>query len=164
MKSSLMQSNYITVSGAKVLQDEVDYLWETERPRVCQGVADAAAEGDRSENAEYIYGKKRMREIDQRLRYLSDRIEKNVIVDVTTIKSDKVYFGSVVDLEADDGRPTTYQIVGPDESDHAQGKISMDSPVGKALLGKRVDDEITVHRPKGTIHYTITNIAAPKTT
>jgi transcription elongation factor GreB len=162
MKASLMQSHYISTAGAKALQDELDYLWEIERPRVCQGVADAAAEGDRSENAEYIYGKKRMREIDQRIRYLSDRIESNTIVDVTKIKTDKVYFGSIVELEDDNGNMTTYQVMGPDEFDHDQGKISMDSPVGKALLGKRVDDDVTVQRPKGTITYTIVQITAPK--
>lgn len=155
-----MSSVYITAEGAQAMQEEVDFLWEQERPRVVRGVTNAAAEGDRSENAEYIYGKKRLREIDKRLEYLGKRMKNWIVVDVSQVKTDRVYFGCHVDCEDEDGNEVSYQIVGPDEFDHAKNQISMDSPVGKALLGKQVDDEVTIKRPKGTVVYVILRIYA----
>lgn len=159
MQASLIKSNYISVEGARVLQAEYDHLWQVERPKVVQGVADAAAEGDRSENAEYIYGKKRLRELDKRLRYLAERLEKLIIVDISQVKTDKVHFGSKVTLEDEEGNIVRYQIVGPDEFDSSRSRISMDSPVGRALLGRCLNDEITVSRPRGEISYTVIKIA-----
>ena len=153
------QSNYITPDGAKRLRDELDWLWKTERPRVTQGVADAAAEGDRSENAEYIYGKKRLREIDRRIRFLTKRLDHLTVVSAPPSATDRVFFGAWVRLENEEGDETTYRIVGPDEFDVAKGWISIDSPVGKALLGKREGDEVTVHRPAGTAVFTILEVS-----
>jgi transcription elongation factor GreB len=149
---------YITPSGAKKLRAELDQLWTVERPRVTQEVADAAAQGDRSENAEYIYGKRRLREIDRRVRFLSKRLDAVVIVNEPPSDRSRVFFGAWVTLEDDDGEQVTYRIVGPDESDIERGWISMDAPVARALLGKRDGDDVTVRRPKGEITYTITGI------
>jgi len=149
---------YITPEGAKRLRDELDQLWRIERPRVTQEVADAAAQGDRSENAEYIYGKRRLREIDRRVRFLSKRLDGVIVVSEPPSDRDRVFFGAWVTLEDDDGDETTYRIVGPDESDLERGFISMDAPVARALLGKRDGDDVTVQRPKGSITYTIVGI------
>jgi len=151
-------SRYITAAGAKKLRDELEQLWMVERPRVTQEVSDAAAQGDRSENAEYIYGKKRLREIDRRVRFLGKRLEEVVIVSESPPRADRVYFGAWVALEDDDGAAHEWRIVGPDESDVKRGWISMDSPVARALMGKRVDDEVTVKAPRGDATYTITGI------
>lgn len=140
------------------MQDELSFLWHTERRKVVAAIAVAAAEGDRSENAEYIYGKKRLRELDKRIQHLTQRLDKAIIVDVSQIKNDKVYFGSIVTLEDDDGKFVSYQILGPDEIDAAKNKISMDSPVAKALLGKTIDDEVEVLVPKGNVYYRIVKI------
>jgi transcription elongation factor GreB len=126
-----------------------------ERPRVTQEVADAAAQGDRSENAEYIYGKRRLREIDRRVRFLSKRLDDVTVVNEPPSDSSRVFFGAWVTLEDDGGHEVTYRIVGPDESDLDRGFISMEAPVAKALLGKRDGDDVTVRRPKGDITYTI---------
>ncbi|WP_437767671.1 transcription elongation factor GreB [Sorangium sp. So ce281] len=140
---------YITPSGARRLSEELARLRSVERPRIVQEVADAAAQGDRSENAEYIYGKKKLREIDRRMHYLTKRLEKAVVVDPSEQRGDKVFFGATVEIEDEDGARRTYQIVGEDEIDSAAGRISWRSPVGRSLLGRRAGDVITVRRPAG---------------
>src|SRR3954471_24690486 len=128
------RSRYITPEGAKKLRAELDQLWTIERPRVTQEVSDAAAQGDRSENAEYIYGKRRLREIDRRVRFLSKRLDEVTIVSEPTSDAKLLFFGAWVSLEDEYGDEVTYRIVGPDESDVDKGWISMDAPVAKALL------------------------------
>jgi transcription elongation factor GreB len=152
------RSKQITPEGMKRLKKELDQLWTGERPKVVQEVADAAALGDRSENAEYIYGKKRLREIDKRIEFLSHRIEELQVVHPTPGPGGRIAFGAWVELEDDDGAAVEYRLVGPDEFDPAAGLISVDSPVGQALMGKRLDDEVVVHRPKGEIAYTVTGV------
>ena len=152
------RQSYITPDGAKKLRTELEQLWTVERPRVTQEVADAAAQGDRSENAEYIYGKRRLREIDRRVRFLGKRLENLTVVSEAPSDPSRVFFGAHVTLEDDDGEEVTYRIVGPDESDVDKGWISIDAPVARALMGKRDGDEVTVHRPKGDITYTIVGI------
>jgi len=142
-------SKYITSEGAQKLTDEVQYLWRVERPQVTDRVSKAAAQGDRSENAEYIYGKKRLREIDSRIRFLTNRLDGMTVVNRIPEDQDKVYFGAFVTLEDEDGEDVEYRIVGPDEFNIVDGKLSMDSPLGKAMLGKRVEDEIKFSSPKG---------------
>ncbi len=150
---------YITRAGAERLHKELLQLLNVERPKVTAEVSAAAAQGDRSENAEYIYGKKRLREIDRRIRFLQKRLD-HVTVVVPSEQKDrsKVYFGATVTLEDEDGNRSTYQIVGPDETDTKGGKISVDSPIGKALLGKRRGDEVTVMRPRGEIELVVVDI------
>ncbi len=152
------RSLYITAEGAKRLDDELRYLWKVKRPEVTQAVSEAAAMGDRSENAEYIYGKKQLREIDRRVRYLSKRLEALTVVDRIPDKHDRVFFGAWVDIEDDAGDMHHYRIVGPDEIDLARGHISMDSPLGRALLKKNLDDEIDVTTPNGIQRYLIAAI------
>lgn len=137
-------SKYITAEGHKRLSDEHDYLWKKKRPEVTRILSAAAAEGDRSENAEYIYRKKELREIDARVRFLRKRLEDMVIVDRTPADTNKVYFGAWVTIEDESGTEKIYRVVGPDEFDAKLGWISMDSPMGKALLGKSLDDEIKI--------------------
>ena len=146
---------YITPEGAKQLRAELDELWLKERPRVTQQVADAAAMGDRSENAEYIYGKRRLREIDRRVRFLSKRLDEIRIVTEPPSDPKRVFFGAWCKVEDEDGNEKTYRIVGADESDLEKGYISMDSPVARALLGKREGDSLTIKVPKGDVEYTI---------
>jgi len=146
-------SKYITPQGARRLRDELDQLWLEERPRVTIAVSEAAAQGDRSENAEYIYGKKRLHEIDRRVRFLRKRLEGMTIVEADTHSqrrdSERVYFGAWVQLEHATGNLRWYRLVGPDEFDMASDYVSMDSPLGRSLLGKRLDDEVTVALPVG---------------
>jgi transcription elongation factor GreB len=151
--------HYITPAGAKKLRAELDQLWSVERPRVTQEVADAAAQGDRSENAEYIYGKRRLREIDRRVRFLSKRLDDVIVVTEPPTDPSRAFFGAWVTVEDDDGMEVTYRIVGPDESSVERGWISMEAPVAKALLGKRAGDEVTVRVPKGEATYTVVSIA-----
>ncbi len=146
-------SAYITPEGANKLRDELDHLWRVERPKVTQAVSEAAAQGDRSENAEYIYGKKRLREIDRRIRYLQKRLDEIKVVDRAPADMDKVFFGAWVRLEDDDGNTHTYRIVGADEFDPARGWISVDSPLARALLKKGAGDEIEIHLPAGRKAY-----------
>lgn len=152
------RSAYITPEGAKKLRDELDHLWTVERPRVTQEVADAAAQGDRSENAEYTYGKRRLREIDRRVRFLSKRLDAVTIVSEPPSDPRRVFFGAYVTVEDEDGVAKTYRIVGADESDMAKRCISIDSPVARALIGKREGDEVTVRVPKGEVVYAITAV------
>ena len=152
-------SAYITPEGEKALKDELHFLWKIERPQVTQQVSEAAALGDRSENAEYIYGKKRLREIDSRVRFLRKRLEKLMIVDHLPTDTRKVYFGAWVELYKEDGESVKYRLVGPDEIDPAKNHISIDSVLGKALLGKKLDDELLVESPSGIHQYDIINIS-----
>lgn len=149
-------SAYITPSGFKILQAELQALW-ARRAGVVQALSEAAAEGDRSENAEYIYRKKELREIDRRLRYLQNRLPDLTVVGACANQS-QVFFGAWVKLEDDDGQEVNYRIVGPDEFDSSKGWISMDSPLARALLKKSVDDEVVVMTPKGEAHYYISDI------
>lgn len=150
----MAKSNYITRAGWKALDQELKYLWREERPKVTQAVSEAAALGDRSENAEYIYGKRRLREIDRRVRFLSKRLEVLQIVDYHPSQEGKVFFGAWVELENEEGEVHQYRLVGCDEFDPAKQWISIDSPVARALIGKEVDDEIQVITPLGkVIHY-----------
>ncbi len=143
------ERRYITRQGAERLHRELLSLLKVERPKVTAEVSAAAAQGDRSENAEYIYGKKRLREIDRRINFLSKRLEHAVVVDPKAQRGDKVFFGATVELEDESGASHTYVIVGEDESDMKVGHISWRSPVGRALLGKRPGDVVTVRRPAG---------------
>jgi transcription elongation factor GreB len=151
---------YITRAGAERLRAELLHLLHTERPKVTAEVSFAASLGDRSENAEYIYGKKRLREIDRRLRFLQKRLEALTVVEPGEQKdTGKVYFGATVSLlNEEDGSKVTYQLVGPDETDLKSGRISVDSPVGRALLGKKRGDVVTVNRPRGEADFEITGI------
>src|SRR6218665_348147 len=140
----------ITPEGYKTMRDELDFLWHKRRPEVTRAVSEAAAMGDRSENAEYIYGKKLLREIDSRVRFLSKRIEALKVVDAKPTDASRIYFGAWVEVEdADSGEVLALRIVGPDETDAALGWISIDAPMARALLKKAVDDEVTVERPAG---------------
>ncbi|MEC9465113.1 MAG: transcription elongation factor GreB [Myxococcota bacterium] len=152
-------SNYITPEGAQKLEDELKRLWNVERPRVTQGVADAAAEGDRSENAEYIYGKKRLRQIHSRCRYLKKRLEALTVVAEKPAVQGRVFFACWVRVEDEEGEEHIYRLVGPDETDSERGFISIDSPMGRALIGKSLDDEVIVKRPKGDALMTIVEVA-----
>lgn len=151
-------SPYITPEGQKRLSDELSYLWKVKRPQVTQAVAEAAAMGDRSENAEYIYGKKQLRQIDSRIRFLSKRLDALIVVDRTPADVSKVFFGAWVEIEDDDGTLHTYRIVGPDEIDPERNFISVDSPMAKALLRKEEGDEIVVNRPNGATAFVLVAI------
>jgi len=150
--------NYMTPAGYKKLAEELTRLRTVDRPKVCQEVSDAAAQGDRSENAEYIYGKKKLREIDRRMRFLGKRIDAAMVVDPAQKRGDKVFFGATVVLEDDDGESTTYQLVGEDEIEAKRGRISWRSPIGAALLGKELDDDVKVKTPSGTRKFTIVDV------
>jgi transcription elongation factor GreB len=151
-------SQYITPEGASRLNKELDELWRVERPRVTQAVSEAAAQGDRSENAEYTYGKRRLREIDRRVRFLRKRLDGMVIVDKPPSDPKRVFFGAWVSLESADGVVARYRIVGPDEFDAAPGYISMDSPLARALMKKGLDDEVSVAVPGGMRTWVIVEI------
>lgn len=148
-------SKFITPEGARRLKDELDHLWRVLRPQVTQAVSEAAAQGDRSENAEYIYGKKHLREIDSHVRFLRQRLEGMTVVGEPPKDRARVFFGAWVRLEDDDGEEVEYRIVGPDEFDMAPHYISMDSPLGRALLRKAIDDEVKVELPGGVKSYVV---------
>lgn len=151
-------SRYITPEGARRMRAEVKQLWEVERPRVTQAVSDAAKLGDRSENADYIYGKKRLREIDSRVRFLTKRLEEITVVDRIPDDREKIFFGAWVTLEDENGVEVKYRIVGPDEFNVKEGLISMDSPVARALLGKRLDDEVEIQQMERWVTYYICEV------
>lgn len=151
-------SKFSTPQGAARLKQELDHLWRVLRPQVTQAVQEAAAQGDRSENAEYIYGKRQLREIDRRVRFLRQRLEGMVVVDAPPSDRSRVFFGAWVKLEDEDGTEVEYRIVGPDEFDAATGLISMDSPLGRALLRKGLDDEVKVELPGGLKTYVIVGV------
>jgi transcription elongation factor GreB len=150
---------YITPEGEQALRAELDQLWRGERPRVTQSVSEAAALGDRSENAEYIYGKKRLREIDRRVRYLRQRLEELQVVKAAPTHPDKVYFGAWVELIDAQGATHHYRLVGPDELDPALHYISIDSVLARALLGKSIDTEVAIQTPSGPKSYEVAGIA-----
>jgi transcription elongation factor GreB len=151
--------NYITPEGFKKLQEEFRQLFHDERPKLVETVAWAASNGDRSENGDYIYGKKRLREIDKRLKFLRDRIENAKVVDPKEVKeTNTVVFGAEVSILDEEGETRTYRIVGEDEIEPGKNKISWKSPMAKALLGKKLGDEIEIHRPAGVLYAEITNI------
>ncbi|MCC7461184.1 MAG: transcription elongation factor GreB [Gammaproteobacteria bacterium] len=154
-------SKYITPAGALQLRAELERLWRVERPQVTQAVQAAAAQGDRSENAEYTYGKRRLREIDRRVRHLRQRLDGMVIVDRPPADRQRVFFGARVTLATADGALRRHRIVGPDEFDAAPDYISMDAPLGRALLGRRLDEAITVDLAAGPATYTIVDIEYP---
>ena len=151
MKRPRSGSKYATPEGARRLRAELDELWLVERPAVTRAVAEAAAMGDRSENAEYIYGKRRLREIDRRVRHLRERLNGLKVVGEPPSDRRRVFFGAWVTIEDAGGATRRHRIVGPDEFDREPGYVSMDSPLGRALLGKRVGDELEVALPAGTI-------------
>jgi transcription elongation factor GreB len=148
----------ITPTGQRLLADELKLLWKVQRPEVTRKVAEAAAMGDRSENAEYIYGKKALREIDARIRFLSKRLDELVVVERVPSDRSRVYFGAWVTIEDEAGNSRRYRIVGPDEFDREADFISIDSPVAKALMKKQCGDAVTVIRPDGTATYVLTRI------
>jgi transcription elongation factor GreB len=154
----MAEKNYITPDGYKRLVDELTELATVERPKVVREVSDAAAEGDRSENAAYIYGKRRLREIDRRMGFLQRRLEHVQVVKAEEQKKDKVRFGAFVTIEDEQGEERVFQIVGVDEVDAKHGKISWKSPVGRALLGKQIDDDVRVRWDLGERELTIVDI------
>jgi transcription elongation factor GreB len=151
-------SKYITPEGKKRLSDEFEFLWREKRPEVTAALAAAAAEGDRSENAEYIYRKKQLREIDSRIHHLKNRLEHIVVVDSAPSNESQVFFGAWVRLEDEQGSISEFRIVGPDEFDAAKNLISMDSPMARALMKKAEGDEVVVKRPKGDAVFVIRSV------
>lgn len=156
--NKINEKNYITPKGFLKLEDELHQLARIERPEVTKTVAWAAGNGDRSENADYIYGKKRLREIDRRVRFLAKRIEQSLIIDPLLIVTNKVQFGASVLIANDEGITKTVSIVGVDEIDAKQGFISWRSPIGSSLIGKQVGDTIEVHTPNGLLSFEILEI------
>src|SRR5580704_95428 len=150
--------NYVTPEGAKKLQGELSHLLWSERPKIVQDVADAAAQGDRSENAEYIYGKKKLREIDRRIHWLTKRLESATVVEPRTDGVETAFFGAYVEVEDEDGTRAAYRIVGEDEIDLDQGHISWRSPLGRILLKKRAGDTVLLRRPSGEVELTIVSV------
>ena len=142
---------YITPQGASNLRAELQYLWRDKRPKITQQVSAAAALGDRSENADYIYGKRLLREIDRRVRFLEKRLDVLEVVDRTPKDTEKIFFGAWVRLQLDNDDLMTLRIVCEDEFDLAEGWISLNSPVAKGLLGKRCGDEVIIERPAGKV-------------
>lgn len=149
---------YITPEGEQALRDELQFLWKVKRPEVTQAVREAAALGDRSENAEYIYGKKQLREIDRRVRFLSKRLDEVSVVDRLPEDRSRVFFGAWVTIEDEDGSEQEYRIVGADEFDLEKGYLSINSPLARALIGKYLDDEVSVRTPEGWKQVVITDI------
>lgn len=154
-------SPYISALGAKLLRAELRQLWSEERPEVVKALSAAAAEGDRSENAEYIYRKKQLAGIDRRIRYLNKRLANVVVVNQPPTDATQVRFGAKVTLEDDEGHSVSYRIVGADETNAECMWISIDSPVAKALLGKSVDDDILVSTPDGSKHWYVLDVSYP---
>ena len=149
---------YITPEGYQGLQQELEALWQR-RAEVTQALAAAAAEGDRSENAEYIYRKKELREIDRRIRYLQKRLPDLTVVYDPPTDRQRIYFGAWVQLEDEAGRHLQYRIVGPDEFDIKRACISVDSPLARALLKKTIDEEVIVTTPKGAVTYSVVSVS-----
>ena len=152
------RSLLITPEGEQALRREYDFLWRQERPRVTQEVSDAAKLGDRSENAEYIYGKRRLRQIDSRIRFLLKRLEHLTVVNQVPADPHKIYFGAWVTLEDEDGIECRYRLVGEDELDLEYGYISIDAPLARGLLGKSIDDDVTVSLPRGEQEFYIADV------
>jgi len=156
--ATLPRGNYITPEGAAALRAELDELWRRKRPEVTRAVAEAAAQGDRSENAEYIYGKKQLREIDRRIRFLRKRLEVLRVVSEPPADRSRIYFGAWTELVDAQGQTRRFRLVGPDEGDRAANYLSLDAPLARSLLGKRVDDEAVVETPEGVRRYTVARI------
>lgn len=152
-------SPYITPEGHARLTAELKDLWKIQRPALTARIQAAAANGDRSENGDYIYGRRALREMDSRIRYLSKRLDELEVVDRTPRDQNRVFFGAFVSLEDEDGKAVRYRLVGADEIDAGHGWISVDSPLARALLGKRVDDEISMQVPAGEQLFWITEIS-----
>ena len=149
-------SKYITPAGYRAMNDELQFLWKVKRPEVTRSVQEAAAQGDRSENAEYIYGKKMLRETDRRIRYLERRLSEVTVVDHVPADQSRIFFGAEVELETETGEARTVRIVGPDEIDTERGWISIDAPLARALIKKTIDDEVVVRTPAGeTLYYVV---------
>ncbi|MFG1481400.1 transcription elongation factor GreB [Halobacteriovorax sp. HFRX-2_2] len=155
---AIKKDNYITPRGYAKLEEELNFLMKTERPEVTATVKWAASLGDRSENADYQYGKKRLREIDRRIRFLHTRINAALIVDPLSVSSEKIQFGATVLLEDEDGNEKRYSIVGVDEVDTIKGLVSWKSPIARALIGKEEGDEVIVQAPGDDFEYTIVEI------
>ena len=151
-------SPYITPEGEAALRAELHALWKVERPEVTKAVSAAAANGDRSENGDYIYGKKRLREIDSRVRFLRKRLDALTVVREPLGERNKIWFGAWVTIEDEAGEEQRWRIVGPDEFEVSEGKISCDSPLGRALLGKPIGAEVTIQTPEGVTHWSVTKI------
>ena len=152
------KNNYITPLGHKRLLDELENLLKHERPEVTRLVQWAASNGDRSENADYLYGKRRLREIDRRIRFLTQRLDASVVVDPLKINSNKIQFGATIELLDEEGKTKTFTIVGVDEVNTSMGRISWQSPVGKSLIGKSSGEEVLVKVPSGEIIYEVISI------
>lgn len=146
-----MQKTPISKEGWEALRTELNFLLDVERPRVVDEVAFAAAQGDRSENAEYIYGKRKLREIDRRIRFVSKRIDSVVVVEGPPPGQGEIRFGARVELRQDSGKTMTVRIVGEDEIDPSSGRISLKSPIGKALIGRKAGERIQVPTPRGAV-------------
>ncbi|AOE50638.1 transcription elongation factor GreB [Kangiella sediminilitoris] len=157
----MKRSNLITAAGATRLRNELAHLWKNLRPEVTRAINAAAAEGDRSENAEYIYRKKQLREIDRRIRYLQKRTAEMKVIEHRPVDQSKIYFGAVVTLIDERNDETVYRIVGSDEFDYKAEYISVDSPMARALLGKGLDDEVTVKLPEESKQFWISEIEYP---
>lgn len=149
----------ITAEGHRRLKAELDELWRMRRPEVVKALAAAAAEGDRSENAEYTYRKKQLGEIDRRVRYLGKRLESLRVVDTAPTDPTAIFFGARFTIEDDDGNTHRYRIVGPDETDADTGCISIDSPLARAALKKRIDDEFEAQLPGGTQRFVVVAVS-----
>ncbi len=154
-----MKSSFITREGYERLQKELDHLWRVERPEVTRIVTWAAGLGDRSENADYQYNKRRLREIDRRVRFLRKTFETIKVVDYDVRQEGTIFFGAWVEVEDDEGEKLSFRIVGPDEIYGMQKYISLDSPMARACLGKQVDDEIIVNTPSGVKVWYVLNIS-----
>ena len=152
-------SAVITGEGHRRLKQELDELWRVTRPEVVRALSDAAAEGDRSENAEYIYRKKQLGEIDRRVRYLTKRLQALRVIDGPPTDPTAVYFGAWMRVESDDGEVHDYRIVGPDETDAARGWISIDSPLARAALRAREDDEFVAELPSGHTRFVVLSVS-----
>lgn len=150
-------SPYITSEGYQTLESELKSLWD-KRKHVVKAITAAAAEGDRSENAEYIYRKKELRGIDYRINFLQKRLPSLTVVSKKPDNQDVIFFGAWVTLEKEDGHEVTYRIVGPDEHDSEKGFISMDSPLAKALLKKTIDDEVSINNEFQQASYFVVDI------
>ena len=149
---------HITPDGYKRLLAEHDQIWKVHRPKVVREVEAAAALGDRSENAEYIYGKKKLRELDRRLQELRDLMDKLTVTEPKPHPTGRAYFGAWVTVELEDGTEKTYRLVGPDETEPSAGAISVDAPLGRALLGKRDGEVVAVMRPAGLVELTVVEV------
>lgn len=156
---TMSRGRYITREGFRRIAEEHERIWSVERPRIVAEVEAAAALGDRSENAEYIYGKRKLRELDRRLRDLSEKMDALTVVDPKPHPDGRAFFGAWVTVEHEDGGEHTYRLVGPDEFDVARGLISVDAPLGRALLGRREGDTAVVVRPMGASSLTVVAVA-----